>query len=223
MTRKERYFTPDTIDGRAAAFLRETNAVRRTGTTLFDPRRSALLVLDLQKYFLDEDSHAFVPGGPAILPRVRDLAEAYAEMGLPLFFTRHGNDVRNAGRMADWWGDMIGVNDPRGEIIEGIGAGKGTVIVKSQYDAFHETGLAEILRQRSVEQVVVCGVVAHLCCESTARSAFVRGFHVFFTVDATADYHEDFHRASLLNLAHGFAVPILAGDLLRAMKNADAR
>jgi len=48
----------------------------------------------------------------------------------------------------------------------------------------------------------------------TARSAFMRGFEVFFTIDGTATYNEGFHQATLLNLAHGFAKPVLVSELL---------
>jgi len=65
--------------------------------------------------------------------------------------------------------------------------------------------------------VVICGVMTHLCCETTARSAFMRGFEVFFTVDGTATYTEAFHRASLLNLSHGFAVPVLVENILEKL------
>ncbi|MCL0073039.1 isochorismatase family protein, partial [Dehalococcoidia bacterium] len=91
---------------------------------------------------------------------------------------------------------------------------QGVVIEKSQYDAFYETPLDEMLREKGVTQIVICGVMSHLCCETTARSAFVRGFEVFFTVDGTATYTEAFHRATLLNLAHGFAVPVLTHEIL---------
>ena len=56
--------------------------------------------------------------------------------------------------------------------------------------------------------------MTHLCCETTARSAFVHGYEVFFLVDGTATYNQDFHRASLMNLAHGVAVLSLAGHFL---------
>ena len=65
---------------------------------------------------------------------------------------------------------------------------------------------------------MIAGVLTHLCCETTARSAFVRGFKVFFTVDGTATYYEDFHRATLLNLSHGFAVPVLVDDIRKKME-----
>ena len=64
---------------------------------------------------------------------------------------------------------------------------------------------------------MVTGVVTHLCCETTARSAFVRGFQVTFPVDATVTYGEEHHLATLLNLAHGFAAVGFVEDVLAAM------
>jgi isochorismate hydrolase len=68
-----------------------------------------------------------------------------------------------------------------------------------------------------VEQLVITGVTTHLCCESTARSAFMRGFAVFLAIDATATLNRELHIASLQALAHGCAVPLLAADLLAAL------
>ena len=47
----------------------------------------------------------------------------------------------------------------------------------------------------------------------------MRGFEVFFTVDGTASYNEAFARAALLNLAHGFAVNMLVGDILSVLEH----
>jgi isochorismate hydrolase len=71
-----------------------------------------------------------------------------------------------------------------------------------------------------VEQLVITGVTTHLCCESTARSAFMRGFAVFMAIDGTATLNRELHLASLRALAHGFAVPLLVSDLLAALARA---
>src|SRR4030042_1513571 len=94
----------------------------------------------------------------------------------------------------------------------------GTLIQKSQYDAFYHTQLNELLHTSGVTQVVLCGVMTHLCCETTARSAFMHGFEVFFPVDGTATYNLAYHRASLLNLAHGFANLVFINDLLATIR-----
>jgi len=62
--------------------------------------------------------------------------------------------------------------------------------------------------------------MTHLCCETTARSAFMSGFDVFFTVDGTATYNKTFHLSTLINLAHGFAIPITTKEVIqKTMEN----
>ncbi|HDD44696.1 MAG TPA: isochorismatase family protein, partial [Candidatus Desulfofervidus auxilii] len=53
----------------------------------------------------------------------------------------------------------------------------------------------------------------------TARSAFMRNFEVFFVVDGTATYNRNFHLATLLNLSHGFAIPVLTQEIINFLKN----
>jgi isochorismate hydrolase len=125
--------------------------------------------------------------------------------------------------MGRWWRDLIKQDEERSLITREFDTNQATTILKNQYDAFYGTDLENILRREGITQVVITGVMTHLCCETTARSAFMRGFEVFFTVDGTATYNEEFHRATLLNLAHGFAVPVLMEELLMAFReNEDA-
>ena len=211
---KEAYFTPETIATRAEAFKQDLGSLLRDGVRGYEPNRSALLVLDMQRYFLEPTSHAYVPSAKAIIPGLHRLIQAYRTQRLNIVFTRHLNTPDNAGNMSAWWRDMISPDDPLNQIAPEFETGAGVAITKSQYDAFHETTLEELLRGGNVRQVVICGVMTHLCCETTARSAFMRGFEVFFTIDGTATYHEGFHQATLLNLAHGFAMPVLVSELL---------
>jgi len=215
---KEAYFTPSTIEIKAQAMLHSLEWLKSNHPQNFAPQRSALLVLDLQAYFLSPASHAFIPSAPAILLGVNALIGAYARHSLPIFFTRHVNSSQEAGLMATWWHNLIDLENSLSEIDGGVNHANGTTIFKHRYDAFYETQLEQQLHERSISQVVICGVMAHLCCETTARSAFMRGFEIFFTIDGTATYNEDFHRATLLNLSHGFAVPVLVKDLLASME-----
>jgi nicotinamidase-related amidase len=218
---KTEYFTPSTIAGKAREMLDELPARREFARSGYDPAQAALVVLDMQRYFLDPGSHAFAPSAQAVLPGIRVLGEGFIEKGRPVVLTRHLNTPENSAQMASWWADLIREEDPASEIVPELGRLKAMQIRKSQYDAFHMTGLEERLRGLGVTQVVISGVLTHLCCETTARSAFVRGFKVFFTVDGTATYYEDFHRATLLNLSHGFAVPVLVDDIRQEMESWD--
>jgi nicotinamidase-related amidase len=64
-----------------------------------------------------------------------------------------------------------------------------------------------------VEDVVVCGIMTNLCCESTARDAYYRDYRVFVPADGTGSIDEELHVASLMNLAFGFASVTTAGAI----------
>jgi bifunctional isochorismate lyase/aryl carrier protein len=215
---KEAYFSLASIEHKSLDMKRSLDGLNRKQPILYSPRDSALLVLDMQSYFLNEASHAFIPSVTAILPRVNGLIAAFTGKDLPIFFTRHLNTSEDAGLMATWWREIISHDNPLSEIDPRIEIRNGISFEKTRYDAFFNSPLEELLKKKKVRQVVISGVMTHLCCETTARSAFMRGFDVFFTIDGTATYNEAFHRASLLNLAHGFATPILVQDILTSLE-----
>jgi len=121
-------------------------------------------------------------------------------------FTRHINTNKDAKMMKKWWESFINPEDKESEIIDSLNSAESKIITKTQYDAFYKTELEHYLINNNIEQLVVTGLMTHLCCETTIRSAFVRGFTVFFPVDGTATYNMDFHKSSCINLSHGFAV-----------------
>jgi bifunctional isochorismate lyase/aryl carrier protein len=192
---------------------------RGAGRVVFTPGATVLLVVDMQGYFLDRASHAYLPSASHIIPGLISLSRAFRESGLPVVFTRHLNTDNDAGSLGTWWNDIIRADDPLSEIAPELDTSLGVLLEKHQYDAFHETGLTEYLRERSVRRVVVTGVATHLCCETTARAAFVRGFEVTFPVDGTATYDEHHHLATLLNLSHGFATVTHVRDLIDAVRS----
>ena len=212
--KREAYFTTETIAEKSRAMLEALESLRaRHADQSFRRECSALLVLDMQDYFLREESHAFIPSASAIIPNIQQLIDSFHAANRPVIFTRHVNSDADAGMMSRWWRDVIRADSPVSAITV-FDTIKDPVIEKRQYDAFYKSTLEDILRGRGVEQVIITGVMTHLCCETTARSAFVRGFEVFFCVDGTATYSEELHRASLLNLSHGFAVPARCETLL---------
>ena len=215
---KELYFTKETIFSKSQEMLCKIKDYNYGNKFKFNLGCSALIILDMQKYFFSKYSHAFIPSAPAIVPGIKKLINEYELRNLPIIFTRHINNFQNAKLMAKWWKDLIKEENPLSEIIDGLNVSCRTVFKKSQYDAFYDTLLEELLKKEGVNQIVICGVMTHLCCETTARSAFMRGFEVFFTIDGTATYNEKFHLATLLNLSHGFSELVFIKDILNLMK-----
>lgn len=215
---KELYFAYPSITKTAHEMLQQVSAFTGRKKFPFSANGSALLVLDMQRYFLEPASHAYVPSAQAIVPNLRKLVDSYHQSQKPIIFTRHLNTPQNAGMMSSWWRNLIGVDDPFSEIIDGLDVSKGILMEKTQYDAFYHTDLQTLLDENSIRRIVICGVMTHLCCETTARSAFMRGFEVYFCVDGTATYSREHHLASLLNLSHGFATPLLVDKVIEAVR-----
>lgn len=213
---REVYFTEKELEKQADFLLKKIERFRKRA--YLDIMRPALLILDMQKYFLSEESHAFVPSAKAIIPNVKLLQDTFLKKNLPVIQTRHLNSNENAKQMRKWWKDLIKAGDPLSEITDDLKDERAVIIEKNQYDAFYETPLEAILKERNIDQVVICGVMTHLCCETTARSAFVRGFDVIFPVDATATYNKNFHLSSILNLSHGFAVIAKTREIVRKLE-----
>jgi nicotinamidase-related amidase len=212
---KAGYFTLANIDRKGPQMLSRFADHRQRHVLRYRPEESCLFVIDMQGYFLDERSHAFLPSAPAIVPRIQSLVEAYRRKEYPIVCTRHVNDRSNARMLARWWNDIITEDDEGSALIPAFQIEGSTLISKTQYDAFYQTPLEDLLQRHLVRQVVITGLMTHLCCETTARSAFVRGYEVIFGIDATATENEELHMAALSTLAHGFAIPVLVKELIK--------
>ncbi|MFC1659071.1 cysteine hydrolase [Pseudomonadota bacterium] len=173
------------------------------------PRSSVLLVVDMQDFFLHENSHAYVQNKKRIIKNIKKLIKSYKTKNLPIIFTRHiGSNNSLANK---WWSRPLFKKNPfsklSSELINLVKDYKNYFIIeKPEYDAFYNTNLDNLLKKLRISQIVISGVATHLCCETTVRSAFCRGFEVFIPKDGTESFKKKYKDASLLNLAHGFAV-----------------
>ena len=184
---------------------------------MIDINNVALLVIDMQRHFCDKKSSFFVPGSDTLGTRLKALVDVFSENRRPIIFTRHIDSDEDGNLMLRWWSEKIKAEDPMSEIIEVLDPIRGTTVIKHQYDGFLNTDLEVILNKTAVRQVVVCGVLTNLCCETTARSAFMRGFEVYFLKDGTATFSKEMHAAALLNLSYGFAILTTIDDVIRSI------
>ena len=207
MTKTDSYVTATTLKKRTAYWLERVAPFNRRQS--LRPGHSALLVIDMQRYFVDPSGAAFLPSAQAILANVQRLIRVFRRERRPVIYTEHVHraDGLDAGILSDWWDDLIIEGTRDSEIDPAIAPRQSDkVVVKHRYSAFYGTDLETVLRVREIKDVVICGVMTNLCCESTARDAFYRDYRTFFLADATGTQSEEMHAASLLNLAYGFAV-----------------
>ncbi|MBO8132010.1 MAG: cysteine hydrolase [Candidatus Marinimicrobia bacterium] len=211
--KKEIYLNNKNIEKKAEKFLLLRNKFKKREIELL-PYRTGILVIDMQKYFTDTSSHAYIPSVPPVIRRIKSLINIAEQTSMKIIFTKH-IDKDNSSPMTRWWEKSIKPNNQYSQLTPGLvdSIENFVLIEKDQYDAFFNTNLEDLLKNNNITTVIITGVLTHLCCETTARSAFIRGFNVLFPVDCTATYNEQFHKAALLNLAHGFAILTSAKEI----------
>jgi isochorismate hydrolase len=172
-----------------------------------DKDKTAVLLIDLQEYFRT----IIHP----VLENILKVISIAREKKIPLLFTQHGHEPDgDKGMLGAWWSDLIIKGSEDALLLPELRSGKeDQVIPKNTYSAFHQTGLEAELKKRNIEDLIIGGVMTNLCCETTARDAFVRNFRVFFLADGTSTVNEDYHFASLKNLSYGFVTLITCNQL----------
>jgi len=180
--------------------------------------KPAILVINVQEYFFSESSPAFLRGSERVkenirtfLKQIRQLSEELS-VSTPVIATIHKGGSENMKR---WWGNAVEDVWAKLAIEQEL---VDVVIYKDTYDAFYMTELGDILKAESVDQLIITGVMTHLCCETTARSGFIKGYEIVMVEDCLWDKDEWYHYASLKNLAHGFAVVSTSQEVIERLK-----
>lgn len=216
------YFPADSASCISAAWLAKIRAAVPPRPKLqLDPRRCALLVVDALRYFVSPEGRCFLPAAPAAVSNIALLLDAWHGDGGPVVFTRHCHaGPQDLGMLGRFFSDHIRCGEPDSELSPKLVPGPADLVLrKTTYDAFLGTGLEELLNERQVRQVLVTGVLTHMCCETTARAAFCRGFEVYFAPDATASSTEALHLGALLGLADSVAVMMSTPEILKLCKS----
>jgi bifunctional isochorismate lyase / aryl carrier protein len=167
----------------------------------FEPARAALLVHDMQAYFLEPYESAAPPLGP-LLENVEALRVACDANDVPVIFSAQPGEQSRAerGLLWDLWGPGI-VERPALQELGLRPAPNDVLIAKRRYSAFHDTGLAELLADKGRDQLLITGVYAHIGCLATALDGFMRGIQSFVVADATADFSQEDHLMALRQVA----------------------
>jgi len=163
-----------------------------------------------------------MPAVNAILPNIKKLIHHFRSWNHPIIYTRHVHraDGSDAGIMKWWWQDMCVEGTPESEIHPELTPLPDELIVtKHRYSAFYHTDLEILLRGKGITDLIVSGVMTNMCCETTARDAYMRDMKIQFLADATATSTEEMHLASLLNLALGFANVTTTSQVLATLAN----
>jgi bifunctional isochorismate lyase/aryl carrier protein len=181
-----------------------------------DPQRAALLVHDMQNYFLAP----FGTADQALLARVVDtiagLRKHAHELGMPVIFSAQpgGQSRAERGLLQDFWGDGPPADPHALAVIDALTPTDADVrITKRRYSAFVGTPLAELLAGSGRDQLIVTGVYAHIGVLATALDAFMRDLQPFVVADAVADFSPAHHRDALRHVAERCGVVATAAEI----------
>ncbi|WP_421567204.1 isochorismatase family protein [Stenotrophomonas sp. PD6] len=183
------------------------------------PARIALLVHDMQRYFLAAYGTDAAPLAPAVANIARLVAHCRAQ-GIPVFYTaqRGNQDRRDRGLQADLWGPGMQASADHETILEALAPAAGDhVLVKHRYSAFQRSTLETMMRARGRDQLLVTGVYAHIGCTATVAEAFQRDIEAFIAADAVADFSRDDHDHALRWIARTCGVPMTTDQLLERL------
>lgn len=187
-----------------------------------DPSRAALLIHDMQQYFID----AFTPEQSPVVELIANIQKLRlycAELGIPVIYSAQpgGQAPEQRGLLQDFWGSGIDDGPYQKKFVDAVAPAKQDILLtKWRYSAFQKTNLLEILRERGRDQLMICGIYAHIGCLLTASEAFMKDIQPFFIADALADFSEEKHHLALTYAAERCAVTLTTERLVSSLEQA---
>jgi len=184
----------------------------------FDPAHIALIVIDMQRDFIEPGGFGEALGNDVsllrkIVPTVGRLIDACRIAGLPIIHTRecHKPDLSDLpkakqlrGKPSMRIGDpgpmgrILIAGEPGADIVPELSAKPGEIVLdKPGKGAFYGTPLSSILAERAITHLVFAGVTTEVCVQSTMREANDRGFDCLLAEDATESYFPEFKKATI--------------------------
>ncbi|MFE9251303.1 isochorismatase family protein [Streptomyces sp. NPDC007088] len=185
-----------------------------TAPWVCDPARAVLLVHDMQRYFLKPFPE---PLRSQLVRNTAELRDHCAELGIPVAYTAQpgGMTVRQRGLLKDFWGPGMRPAPADRAVVDALAPRQDDwLVTKWRYSAFHHTDLLERMRSEGRDQLLVCGVYAHVGVLITAVEAFSHDIETFLIADAVADFDESRHRMAVEYAAARCAVVTTAKEVL---------
>ncbi|WP_322999158.1 isochorismatase family protein [Castellaniella sp.] len=189
-----------------------------------DARRAALLIHDMQDYFLGKYDVTQAPI-PALIEAISRLRARCDALDIPVFYTAQPPVQPAADRalLNDFWGpgltapgqqagaDITPTLRPRPQDI---------ILTKWRYSAFQRSDFRQQLADLGRDQLIITGVYAHIGCLSTALEAFMLDVQPFLALDACADFSLEDHRMAVRHVSRNCGASLDTNQILDALNEA---
>ena len=196
---------------------------RRHAFTHLDPERTALLVVDLVAFFMDENP--YVRG---VVPNVNELAGTLRPAGGTVAWVVPApwepsamKDELLGPRIAELYRHSGGEGTPRERVWHELAAVDDDLFVEKTASSALFPGhspLHELLRERGIDTVLVTGTLANVCCEATARDASTLGYRTIMVADANAARRDQDLNATLHTIYRSYGDVRTTADLVALIR-----
>ncbi len=180
-----------------------------------DPTRAVLLMHDMQRYFLRKIP--FVNLGSELIKNAVLVRERCQAAGVPVAYTaQSGNMTKDQrGLLKDFWGEGMQAEPIDRQVVDELAPDTDDwQFAKWRYSAFHQSSLLQKMLDAGRDQLIICGVYAHIGVLTTAIESFSHNIETFIVADAVADFSESHHLMTLQYAAKCCAVNVLASEVL---------
>jgi ureidoacrylate peracid hydrolase len=202
-------------------------------TVIWDinPKKTALLVVDMTNCFVDPTGEIYVAGIESIIPNINRLADFCRTIGSFVVWIR--GQTRNYPnewkpyyamwhpKLANPMGQEPGM--PGTLVHSSLKKAKSDFeVIKNRYSPFAPNSpsyppLDKLLRSQGVETVIITGTNTNICCETTARDAMSLDYQVVFISDATCTFNDRMHQATLDTIRLAFGMVCTTNELIEEM------
>lgn len=182
----------------------------------FEPARAALLIHDMQDYFVNFWGEN-CPMMERVIANIAALRAFCKQHNIPVYYTAQPKDQSDEDRalLNDMWGPGLTRKPEEQKVVDALAPDEAdTVLVKWRYSAFHRSPLEQMLKETGRNQLLIAGVYAHIGCMTTATDAFMRDIKPFMVADALADFSREEHLMALNYVAGRAGRVVMTDDLL---------
>lgn len=170
---------------------------------LLEPKKAALLIHDMQEYFVGFYGEKS-PLMQAVIDNIVRLKAFAKANGIPVYYTAQPaeQDPSDRALLNDMWGPGLTRFPAEQPVVAALAPDADDIVLtKWRYSAFHRSDLEEQLKQQGRNQLIICGVYAHIGVMISAADAFMRDIKPFLIGDAIADFSYDEHVMALSYVA----------------------
>ncbi len=197
------------------------SAHRNRSQVQLDPRRTAVVVVDMINEFCKPGGRMVLPGYETLVPYQLSVIAAARDNGVPVIWVRdsHRRNLRRDREMLK--------RTPHGaegswatEVIEDLGVREEEFVVfKARYSAFFQTDLDLLLKDMQIDQLVVFGVVTNICVRSTVHDAFFLGYEAVVPRDCCAATGPREQESTLYDISTHFGIVTDAESVVAALSS----